>query len=113
MTPHVHARVLMANPPTSMAHLVLEYNDELNKALLTLDEKTIRDFYRKWNGDDLAPDKSVFWSCIHKCITGRKSLPWEFRKQSKLWLEQRNLRSIDDGDLLFDKIPVDGNDVPF
>lgn len=114
LTHHVHAKVLMANPPVSMAQLVLEYNDGLNEALLTSDERKIRDFYIKWNGDDLHPDKFIFWTAIHKTITGRKSLPITFRMRSKQWLAQRNLESLDDGELdAYLKNPVDGDDIPF
>lgn len=72
---------------------------EGNAAMLSLDEQKIRAFVRKWNGKELPADPETFWGAIHKAITGRISLPIEFRRQSKAYLTARGLRSHDDGDL--------------
>lgn len=71
---------------------------ERNEALLSLDEGKIRAFHLNWNGKTI-PQGKVFWGSIHKAITGCLDLPLEFRKQSKKWLNENNLKSLDDGDL--------------
>ena len=76
------------------------FRRERNEALLSLDEKKIREFQRKWNGMELPADMELFWGAIHKAITGTEGdLPLEFRKKSKAWLTERGLESHDDGDL--------------
>lgn len=79
--------------------LIAEYNRERNEALLTLDEKRIRDVYRKWNGRDLPSDPDVFWGAVHKCITGIVALPIAFRRASRDYLAARGLYGLDDGEL--------------
>lgn len=75
------------------------FNMERNAAFLTLNEKTIRDHQLKWGGQNLPQDMNVFWASVHKAITSIKSLPLEFRKASKKYLDERKLQSLDDGDL--------------
>ena len=36
---------------------------------------------------------------FHKAITSAKTLPLQFRRQSKQWLETHHYHSLDDGDL--------------
>lgn len=79
--------------------LIEEFNKDRNEALLTLDEAKIRAYHDKWNPGMRLPDGEVFWGAVHKTITGIPSLPLEFRKKSKAWLDRRNLMSMDDGDL--------------
>lgn len=74
------------------------YKQERNEALLSLDESKIRAMVKKWNGTEM-PQGEVFWGAVHKAITGVGSLPVEFRKKSKAWLEGRGLKSLNDGDL--------------
>jgi hypothetical protein len=78
---------------------IREFIDERNKAFLSLDEKTIRDFHLKWNQREMPADMNVFWGSVHKAITGVRTLPIEFRRSSKKWLSERGLSSFDDGDL--------------
>lgn len=70
-----------------------------NAALMSLDEQTIRAFFRKWNGRDLPTNEFTFWGSVHKAITGATDLPIELRRKSKAWLDSNGLRSFDDGDL--------------
>jgi len=77
---------------------IAAFNKERNEALLSLEETKIRAMVKKWNGTEM-PKGEVFWGAVHKAITGASSLPIEFRKQSKQWLNERDLKSLDDGDL--------------
>lgn len=77
---------------------IAQFEKERNEALLSMDEDKIRTVLLKWSGRPI-PQGEVFWGAIHKTITGIPSLPLDFRKKSKRWLEERNLTSLDDGDL--------------
>lgn len=78
---------------------IARFNQELDEALLTLDETRIRAMFRKWNEREMPEDPEVFWGSVHKAITGSLRLPIEFRRKSKAWLDANGLRSLDDGDL--------------
>ena len=79
---------------------IKKFVSERNAALQSLDEQTIRAFFRKWNGREMTDaDPNVFWGAIHKAITGATDLPIELRRKSKSWLDAHGLRSFDDGDL--------------
>lgn len=80
-------------------NVIQQFNKERNEAFLSLDEQKIRDFQRKWNHAEMPKDMDVFWGAIHKAITGVKTLPLDFRKASKKYLSDRNLYSLDDGEL--------------
>ena len=69
-----------------------------NTALLSMDEKTIRKYARKY-GIDMPKDDAIFWAAVHKARTACKDLPMEARTQSKRWLIQWNLQPLDDGDV--------------
>jgi hypothetical protein len=45
-------------------------------------------------------DEDVFWASIHMARTGALSLPMFERAASKKWLLARNLRTMDDGEVL-------------
>lgn len=78
---------------------IAAFNKKRNAAFLSLDEIKIREMVKKWNGIEM-PQGEVFWGAVHKAITGVGSgLPIEFRKQSKAWLDEHGLKSLDDGDL--------------
>ena len=79
--------------------LIEEFKKEQVEVLLSLDEAKIRAFVKKWNGTDMPKHPEAFWGAVHKSITGITSLPTEFRRKSKDWLEKRGWRSYDDGDL--------------
>lgn len=81
------------------AELQRAFVAEGNAAMLSLDEAKIRAFVRKWHGHEWPPEPDIFWGAVHKAITGRASLPIEFRRKSKAYLDERGLRSFDDGDL--------------
>lgn len=76
-----------------------QFCEDRNKALLSLDEQTIRDHHQKYGGSPLPTNPDVFWGAIHKTITGITSLPLDFRKASKVYLDEHGLQSHDDGDL--------------
>ncbi len=79
---------------------IAQFTKERNEAFLSLDEKTIREMQRKWNGTEMPDNMEVFWGAVHKAITGvQKGLPLEFRKKSKAWLTERGYESMDDGEL--------------
>ena len=82
-----------------MSTEIEEFKADRNAALLSLNEKTIRDFHRKWNRTSLPSNPEVFWGSVHKAITGNTDLPLDFRRSSKRWLDERQLKSLDDGDL--------------
>lgn len=77
---------------------IAAFASERNQALLSMDEDKIRAMVKKWNGTEM-PQGEVFWGAVHKAITGAGSLPIEFRRKSKAWLDERGLKSLDDGDL--------------
>lgn len=77
---------------------IAAFNKERNEALLSMDEAKIRAMVKKWNGTEM-PQGEVFWGAVHKAITGAMSLPLEFRKKSKAWLDEHGLQSHDDGEL--------------
>jgi len=76
-----------------------QYNMERNEALLSLDEAKIRAHLKKWDSLFHDAPSYIFWGGVHKAITGCLSLPLEFRKKSKAWLDERGFQSLDDGDL--------------
>lgn len=78
---------------------IKQFNRERDAAFLSLDEEKIRVHQLKWNHKNLPQDKEVFWGSVHKAITGTASLPLAFRKKSKAYLDERGLKSLDDGDL--------------
>lgn len=79
--------------------LLAAFKRERNEALLSLDEQKLRAFHRKWNETELPDNMTVFWDAIHKAITGCLDLPIEFRRKSKVWLDEHGFKSFDDGDL--------------
>jgi hypothetical protein len=92
---------IRANPDKELNETeILEmFTRSRNEALLSLNEKKIRQFYMFWNSEDLPQDPEIFWRGVHKCITGCADLPKEFRQRSKFWLNTRGSESMDDGDL--------------
>lgn len=70
-----------------------------DEALLSLDEKRIRGYYRKYNGVEAPTDPNVFWRAIHKARTANLNLPMEARSVSKRWLIEHNSAPLDDGDV--------------
>ena len=76
-----------------------EFIAERDAALLSLDEIKIRALFRKFNGKEMPSDPEIFWTSVHKAITGATSLPIAFRKASKAWLSERGFQSLDDGEL--------------
>lgn len=75
------------------------FTRERDKALLSLDEYKIRAMFFKFNEREMPANKEVFWAAVHKAITGNLNLPINFRNKSKVYLTDRGLQSLDDGDL--------------
>ena len=75
------------------------YEEGRDDVLLSLDETKIRAYFAAWNGgvDDLPRVKQAFWCLIHQAITAVRSLPLEFRLQSRRWLVSRGFRPLDGG----------------
>lgn len=80
-----------------MAAFVRERNEMLLEAPANL--QLMRDFYYKHNGRHMTGDDEMLLVAIHKARTAARGLPRGERLRSKDWLEERNMRSLDDGDL--------------
>lgn len=83
----------------SVEFTIEQFRKERNEALLSLDEDKIRAMLKKFNGIEAHSDSRIFWGGVHKAITGNTDLPIDFRRKSNAWLQERGLRSMDDGDL--------------
>lgn len=86
-------------PPAAEPFNLETFLAEREQALLSMDEQTIRAYFRKYNGDAGPPDAETFWRGIHKARTALGSLPMEARQESKRWLLARGSASMDDGDV--------------
>lgn len=69
------------------------------RAMLSMDEKIIRAFFREYNNKEM-PSGLTFWVSVHKARTGDKLLPMYERAASKWWLHHFGYRAMDDGDVL-------------
>ena len=78
--------------------LIQRFLRDRDEALLSLDEKKIKAYLRKY-GETPPSNPIVFWMGVHKAITAAKSLPIEFRRKSALWLVLRGSKPMDDGEL--------------
>lgn len=59
-----------------------------DKALLSLDEKTILKFMRKFGINEMPNDKIVFWGGVHKAILNINSATKEQKDQNRVWLKE-------------------------
>jgi hypothetical protein len=75
-----------------------KFVQERDAALLSLDQFTIEEYGRKY-GVKMSSNPDIFWASVHKARTGAVSLPREARLESKRWLAERGMSSLDDGDL--------------
>lgn len=64
------------------------FAEEFDAAFLSLDEKVIRAFLKKWDleEDTLPADPLLFWPGVHRIRTMIASLPYEARLLSRNWL---------------------------
>jgi hypothetical protein len=61
--------------------------EEFDAVFLSLDERMIREFIRKWDVDDTVFDGPLeFWTGVHRIRTMITSLPYEARLLSRNWL---------------------------
>lgn len=90
----------MTQKPPKEIDLFVKERDE---ALLSLDYNTIIAYAKKW-GAKLPSynNNETFWGGVHKARTALVSLPMPARIESKKWLSERGMQSLDDGDI---KIP--------
>lgn len=73
---------------------------ERDEVLLSLDIDRLISFHAKYNPTSKGfSSREVVEASMHKARTGAKSLPLEARYLSKRWLSERNMSSLDDGDL--------------
>lgn len=78
-----------------------EFVADRDAALLSMDKAQLIAYGNKWGVNwKLVPGKKEwFWVSVHMARTGAKTLPMEARIESKRWLTERGLRSMDDGDV--------------
>jgi hypothetical protein len=63
------------------------FSEEFDAAFLSLDEKVIRAFVKKWELEDwVSNDPLLFWPSVHQVRTMITSLPYEARLLSRKWL---------------------------
>lgn len=82
-------------PPIDPAVIVAERD----AAMLSMDEPTIRAYYRKYNDREAPVDMEVFWRMVHKARTAIRTFPMEERQLSKRSLLAHNSEPLDDGDV--------------
>ena len=64
---------------------IKKFAQERDDALLSLDEKKIRTYGKKY-GVPLPKDEQVFWAGIHKARTAITSFPEDEKERSRKWL---------------------------
>jgi len=84
-----------APPPIDPAVIVAERD----AAMLSMDEQTIRAYYRKYNDREAPADMEIFWRMVHKARTAIRTFPMEERQLSKRWLLAHDSEPLDDGDV--------------
>jgi hypothetical protein len=77
-----------------------QFVKERDHALLSMDKPTLLAYFAKWSDKQPPVDEKVFWASVHMARTGAQSLPMFERAASKRWLLARNLRTMDDGEVL-------------
>lgn len=73
---------------------------ERDAAFLSMDKAKLLAYFAKWSEIQPPSDEKVFWASVHMARTGALSLPMFERAASKRWLRARNLRTMDDGEVL-------------
>jgi hypothetical protein len=65
----------------------MSFAEEFDAAFISLDEKVIRAFMKKWDLEGTIPDDPLlFWPGVHRIRTMIRSLPYEARLLSRNWL---------------------------
>jgi hypothetical protein len=78
---------------------IKQYRAELDRVLLTGSPTKLKAFMRQHRM--LLPSSyAALEAAMHTAITASQTLPLEYRKQSKAWLDARGLHSLDDGEVL-------------
>ncbi len=75
-----------------------QFKADQRAAFLSLDLAQIRAFLAKY-GEQPPKSDVVLLAGIHKARTALKTLPMEARIESKQWLTERGMSSLDDGDV--------------
>lgn len=68
-----------------------EFIQERNEALLSMNEKKIKDYMLKWSGR-VPTNIEVFWLAVHKARVMCKGLPMVERAASLRWLAHHGSR---------------------
>jgi hypothetical protein len=75
------------------------FAEEFDAAFLSLEEKVIRAFIKKWDLEDSLPaDPLLFWAGVHRIRTMITSLPYEARLLSRNWLLAHGLEPHSDAE---------------
>lgn len=75
------------------------FAEEFDTAFLSLEEKVIRAFIKKWDLEDSLPaDPLLFWAGVHRIRTMITSLPYEARLLSRNWLLAHGLEPHSDAE---------------
>lgn len=79
---------------------IAEFVKERDEVLLSGDLDRLYAFHAKYNPDVPAfASREIAEASMHKARTAAKSLPIEARLESKRWLTNHGMKSLDDGDL--------------
>ena len=65
---------------------------ERNEALLTMDEKKLRNYIKKYSVH-MPAKKIVFWAAIHKARLTVKEIPEAEKEISRQWLRENGFRA--------------------
>jgi hypothetical protein len=75
------------------------FAEEFDAAFLSLDEKVIRAFVKRWDLEETIPDDPrLFWPGVHRIRTIITSLPYEARLLSRNWLLAHGLEPHPDAE---------------
>lgn len=69
----------------------MDYCKERDKAFLSLDEKRIRDFCRKWS-INVPKNDVVFWAGVHKAICNMNAANAKQKLHSLIWLTEHGFK---------------------
>lgn len=69
--------------------MIKQFNKDRDKAVLSLDANTFKDFCKKWHNYIPMPKDEVIEITMRKMACHITSLPEDFRAEAKKWLEDR------------------------
>ena len=68
--------------------VIKRYNKDRDKAVLSLDVETFKEFCRKWN-NPIPPTDRIIEITMRKMACHITALPEDFKAEAKKWLEDR------------------------